>query len=476
MKGKDNLMSGGISSDAGNGPVFTPRLKIGEKLGFCAISTSSNIMYQFRSLYYLFFLTNVLKINILWAGYILTIGTVWDAVNDPIIGFWAVNHKFKNGEKVRPLAKWASIPWAVTIVLLFTDFGISDTLKIVIAIAVYIVYELFNTYIAIPYNSMGSLATNVDADRRSINVFRNFGACLGSGIGAVACLPLLKLLGALDSGGNLKADGSGSRGFFLVAVIMGLICIAGCFTHYFTTRERVKPIEEQERKISVREVARMLFHSRSWVLNAVYVLLYGVINLLLMSCVAYYATYILGSTAAATLFQAAFLVASVVASFLVSPIDKAIGRKRTMILGAVVFILGKIPFIIDPFSVVFMYINAITTGIGVTITFVMFNTNRNNIVDLIEWKDGHRIDGLVSTADNLAAKLATAGATLAITTTLASAGFDAGLGTQPKTAIDAINILLGWVPLILALIMLAVICFLNIERETKKMLEEKAGA
>lgn len=43
------------------------------------------MVYQFKSIYYLFFLTNVLKIDVLVAGMILTIGTVWDAVNDPLI-------------------------------------------------------------------------------------------------------------------------------------------------------------------------------------------------------------------------------------------------------------------------------------------------------------------------------------------------------------------------------------------------------
>ena len=464
------------TAGAGGGPTFTPRIKLVEKLGFCAISTSSNIMYQFRSLYYLFFLTNVLRIDILWAGYILTIGTIWDAVNDPLIGFWAVNHKFKNGERVRPLALWASFPWAVTIILIFTDFGASNRLTIAIAVIAYFVYELFNTYVAIPYNSMGSLATNVDADRRSINVFRNIGGCLGSGIGAVACLPLLTLFGALDGSGNLKGGAASSRGFVIVATLMGVICVIGCLVHYFTTRERVKPINDEDSHISVKEVTRMLVRCRSWIFNTMYVALYGMINLLLMSCIAYYATYILKSTAAATVFQAAYLAASVAASFIIAPIDRVIGRKRTMLLGAAVFILGKIPFIIDPFSVTFMYINAVTTGIGVTITFVMFNTNRNNIVDLIEWKDGRRIDGLVSTADNLAAKLATAGATLAITSALAASGFDANLGVQPQTAIDAINALLGWAPMLLAALMLVVIFFLNVERETKIMIEEKNAA
>ena len=80
-----------------------PRLKFPEKFGFFTFSTASNVVYQFKSLYYLFFLTNVLKIDVLAAGLILTIGTIWDAINDPLIGFWSVNHKFKKRRAVPPV-------------------------------------------------------------------------------------------------------------------------------------------------------------------------------------------------------------------------------------------------------------------------------------------------------------------------------------------------------------------------------------
>ncbi|MDR3276839.1 MAG: glycoside-pentoside-hexuronide (GPH):cation symporter, partial [Treponema sp.] len=455
--------------------VFTERLKIGEKLGFGTFSTANNVVYQFKSLYYLFFLTNVLKIDILIAGTVLAIGTVWDAVNDPLVGFWAVNHRFKGGEQVRPFALWAALPWAATVVLLFSDFGLSDFVTVAVALIIYIVFELFNTFVGIPYNSMAGLATNVDADRRSLNVFRNLGGCLGSGIGAVACLPLLRLFGALDGKGNLL-EGSSARGFLSVAVIMGLVCITGCFIHYFTTRERVKPLAgEAEERLKAKDVVRMLFRSRAWVMNTFYIICYGVINLLLMSCITYYATYVFHSTAAATPIQAAYLAASIVSSFFVGIIDKKLGRKKTMILGALVFIAGTVWFIIDPFSTYAIYVDAIGVGIAVTITFVMFNTNRNNIVDLIEWKDGRRLDSMVSTADNLASKLATAGATQLIAISLSVSGFDASLVDQPESAIKAINFMLGWAPCITAVIMLIVVCFHTVEADLKKMLAEKTG-
>jgi len=451
------------------------RTRFPEKLGFCTFSTASNVVYQFKSIYYLFFLTNVLKIDILVAGTILTLGTIWDAVNDPLIGFWAVNHKFKNGERVRPLAIWFAVPWAITVVLLFTDFGLQNKAAIAVALVVYFLFELFNTFVGIPYNSMGSLATNLDEDRRSINVFRNLGGALGAGIGAVACLPLLKVFGAMDGKGNL-IDSASSRGFLLTACVMGVVCIIGCIVHYFTTKERVKPIGDDDEKLSAKTVFTMLFRCKAWVLNMLYIICYGVINLLLMSCITYYATYVLGSTAAATAIQAAYLVAALGSSFLVSAIDRWLGRKKTMLFAAALFILGKVWFVINPFSLGAIYVNAISVGIALTITFVMFNTNRNNIVDIIEWQSGRRLDSLVSTADNLASKLAVAGATQLVAISLSVNGFNAKLTTQPVGAINAINAILGWIPMVVAALMIVVILFLNIEDDTKKMLDEKAAA
>ena len=89
----------------------TPPVGFLEKLGFCTFSTASNVVFNFKDLFYLFFLTNVMGIRIDHAGMITAIGIVWDAINDPMVGYWAVNHRFKNGEKCRPFALWCAVPW-----------------------------------------------------------------------------------------------------------------------------------------------------------------------------------------------------------------------------------------------------------------------------------------------------------------------------------------------------------------------------
>ncbi len=450
-----------------------PRIGFLEKFGFGTFSTASNVVFNFKDLFYLFFLTNVMGISIAHAGIITALGIVWDAINDPLVGYWAVNHRFKNGEQCRPFALWCAVPWAVTTVLMFTCFNVAYAMKLAIALVIYFLFELFNTFAAIPYNSMGSLATNLDADRRAINVARNLGGCVGSGIGAVALYPLLNLFGGLDAAGNIIDGDPGKNAFFYAAIVMGCVSILGSFVHYFTTRERVKQENPDESKMSVAEVAKMLLGCRSWVINMLYVICYGSLNLLIMSTINYYCTYVLGSSAAATPLMALYLVASVGFTFLSIPIDKKLGRRRTMISTAVVYILGKIWFIFDPYSIWAMYVNGATVAYAMTLSFVLFNTNRNNIADLIEWKSGRRIDSLVSTGDNLAAKLAKAGTNLLMTGALARAGFDADMATQPQAALDTICALLGWAPALLAVVMLVVLWFHPIEKEMAQMLKAK---
>ena len=136
-----------------------------------------------------------------------------------------------------------------------------------------------------------------------------------------------------------------------------------------------------------------------------------------------------------------------------------------MVASAVIYMVGKIWFVLDPYSMGAIYVNGITVAVSMNLAFVLFNTNRNNIADLIEWRSGRRIDSLVSTCDNLASKLSKAAANLMMTGALAAAGFNAELSVQPQSAIDTICALLGWVPMVIAAVMLVIAWFHPIEKE-----------
>ena len=448
-------------------------VKLPEKLGYMAYSTSANIVFNFKSLYYLIFLTNVLQIPVLTAGTMMTLGTIWDVTNDPIIGVFAGNVKFKSKEKIRPYLLVIAIPWALGLVLLFTDFNLTQTLAVIVSLLIFFFYEIANTFRGIVYNGLGALASDNDDDRKSINAFRSLGACLGSGIGAVAVTPIVRLFGGLQEKNAIIGKGD-ARALFLTALVMGGLCVFGCLVHYFTSKERVQEKEEHDDSVSIKDTYKMLFKCKSWVWNMLYIMGYGICNTLIMSAINYYAAYILGSSSKATPILAAYLVVSIVMSLLTPKIDTLLGRKKTMYLGVISQIVGKVIFMLNPTNEIFIYINAISVGFGATITFIMLNQNRNNISDVVEIQNHRRLDAMVSTGDNLASKLAEALVTQLMAFALAAAGFNEALKINQTVATkNVICGLLGLVPCIVLVGMLITIRFLDIEKEKKESLERE---
>ena len=448
-----------------------------EKLGFMSFSTSTNIVFNFKSTYYKFFLTSILLIDPIAASNMALISTIWDIANDPLIGVWANNVKFKSGEKVRPWLLYIAVPYALGMVLLFTDFGVSERWDIILGLTVFFFYEIANTFRGIPYNGMGALASANDDDRKSINAFRSLGACLGSGIGAVAVPMIVKAFGGLKD--HKVINSSDSPAIFKSALFMGVLIVAGCLIHYFTTKERVRQVSDNEEKIGIIETYRMLFKCKSWVRNMFYVMCYGVSTCLLTSSITYYCAYVLNNSSLSTPIMAAYLVASIVFSIITPRIDSLLGRKRTMGLAALLQVIGKIPFILAPASIINAFINAVFTGMGLTMTFVLFNTNRNSISDIVEVQNGRRLDSMVATGDTLVSKIAEAAVDKLFLVALAAAGFSAKLADegllQNAATQNTINALLGWIPALVGLLMFVVCIGIDTDKELKEAIAEKGA-
>ena len=444
-----------------------------EKLGFMSFSASTNIVFNFKSTYYKYFLTSILLIDPIAASNMALIGTIWDIVNDPLIGVWANNVKFKSGEKVRPWLLYIAVPYALGMVSLFTDFGVSERWDIILGLVVFFLYEIANTFRGIPYNGMGALASGDDSERKSINAFRSLGACIGSGIGAVAVPLIVKMFGGLKDHKVINSSDAGA--IFRSALFMGLLIAIGCLIHYFTTKERIRQAAETETKLGIVETYKMLFGCKSWVKNMFYIMCYGVSTCLLTSSITYYCAYVFNDSSQSTPIMAAYLLVSIIFSIITPKIDTLLGRRNTMGLAALIQVVGKIPFILAPAHVINAYINAVTTGMGLTMTFILFNTNRNAISDIVELQNGIRLDTVVSTADSLASKIAEAAVDKLFLVALAAAGFSAKLADegllQNIATQNTINALLGWIPALVALGMFFFAISINTEKEYKEALE-----
>ena len=181
--------------------------------------------------------TNALKINATVMGVLTIIWTIWDAINDPMMGalmdkVFAKNHN-KRG-KFRPWLLRATPLLAVTAIALWTVPTFLDGIPLLVSLFAFkVLYEASYTMFNIPMGSLLSAMSTNDAERASLSSARGVGSMFGNMIPTMAA-PFI-----IDMFGDTK-----STGYMIVGVGCALIGFVTCFLHYSMTEERTVVAEE----------------------------------------------------------------------------------------------------------------------------------------------------------------------------------------------------------------------------------------
>ena len=447
--------------------------KIGilEKLGYGSFSISCNIVLQFVSIFILFYYTDVFGIPPAVAGAVIAFGVIWDGVNDPLIASYADNHRFRNGERTRPYMLYICIPVGIFTVLMFTPFALPQTLKVVYCVSMYVVFYSLTTFLRLPSYAMPTLATQNQRERLSINTFVSGGASLGAVLASVMCWPLVRAFSGIDAGGGMINP---RRGFPLTAMVIGLVVIAGSLFSFFTSRERVLPKNKAENKLTLFQSFKLAIKDYNFRWNTAFSTLYFVNNTLLTATIVYYCTYVFKNPGATTMFMGTFAIGSILALPAIKKIDLVLGRRKAMMLGALLIFLSKIPFVIFPFNMITMYTCALIMGLSVALNIVTFSTTRAEVADHIEYVNNRRIDSMVINFMGFFNKCGNSLTTLSIGFILQWAGYQAGISAQPQSVTTALVAIIGWASLALSLLMLFCGSRITIEEVVREMKGETA--
>ena len=140
-----------------------------------------DMSYTLISMYLMFYLTDILDLNaqmILIMTVIIVSIRVFDAFNDPFMGVIIDNTRSKYG-KFKPWILIGLLGSALTSVLMFSDFGLTDLAFIIVFTGSYLLWELFFTMNDIAYWSMLPALTQDQKEREEIGswarVFANLG-------------------------------------------------------------------------------------------------------------------------------------------------------------------------------------------------------------------------------------------------------------------------------------------------------------
>lgn len=158
------------------------KLRFKTKLSYGIGGICDNAMYTLSGTYLLLYLTTVAGVNPAIAGSISAIGSVWEAICGPIVGFKSDRMISRYGRR-KPFLMAAAFPVAIVTSLLFTSINATPAIKTVYYIGMVLLFWTTFSSFFVPYMAWGSDLTE-DYNERTVlrsysYVFNQVGMCIG---------------------------------------------------------------------------------------------------------------------------------------------------------------------------------------------------------------------------------------------------------------------------------------------------------
>ena len=203
--------------------------------------------------------TNVLGVNATVMGVLTIIWTIWDAVNDPMMGALmdkAFAKKQNAKGKFRPWLLRATPLLAVSAIALWTVPTFLDGIPLLVALFSFkILYEGSYTMFNIPMGSLLSAMSTNDAERASLSSARGVGSMIGNMLPGMVGPVIIGMFGE-----------NTSTGYMITGVGCALIGFVVCLLHYAFTEERtVVGTETKTDDIKISDILTVVKENRAFV-------------------------------------------------------------------------------------------------------------------------------------------------------------------------------------------------------------------
>lgn len=218
-------------------------------LSHAAGLAGQNMTYNFLSNRLFVFLNTVLGIPATKTGIITGVSTMWDAINDPIIGSLMDHRKHKPGNKMRPFLIWTPLIIGILVTMMFVDLGLTTSQTIAYVMILYVVFDTFYSFQDIAIWGMAALSSPSSDERRRVAQWISIGA--GAGGTVAGLFPLFKDI--IVQGGAISEKNT----YLLFAAIFGLggMLIS---TLAYRMKEKVVDVTAQETQSFREKISAMV--------------------------------------------------------------------------------------------------------------------------------------------------------------------------------------------------------------------------
>ena len=199
------------------------KLSWGTRIAYGCGDTSCNVVWGAVSTILTLFYTDYVGISPAIVGLVMLLSRVFDGVSDLIMGF-VVERTNSRWGKSRPWILWSSLPFAISIVLLFTVPQTNETLQFLYLFVTYnFCTTVCYTAINLPYGSLSTMMTRVSYEQGMLCIVRMAMSPFGKILAVSFTLPLVHMMGN-DQMAWVKTMSI----WAVVALILLLICFWKC--------------------------------------------------------------------------------------------------------------------------------------------------------------------------------------------------------------------------------------------------------
>ena len=438
------------------GPADPPseRLPFWRKLAY-AIGDFSNSVGPgtIVPFWYLFFLTDVARLNPAIAGLTVLIGGVWDAINDPLVGMLSDRTRSRWGRR-RPYLLFGAIPFGFTFALLWIVPPIQNQVLLALYFAfIYMLFDTAFTFVGCPYTALTPEMT-LDHDERTVLTTYRMSVSIIAGL--VAAVGFALVLDAFP--------GDKATAFRTMGIICGVIFVPSTWVAFIGARERDD--FQAAPTPSPVEGLRFLLRNREWRFTVTMSLLSWIPVDIASAVFAYYLIYWVRVDATeASLVQGIILASAALCLPLIVWMSRRWEKRTSFIVSMASWAVVMIGlFLVPPGARLLAYLAAVLVGPGVSAAHVLPTAMDADVLDVDELASGRRQEGIYAGFGVFVRKLSTKLVLAGIGPLLALSGYVENAAEQPAAALLAIRIAISAVPAVVLTAGAAVAWFYPLNR------------
>lgn len=367
------------------------KIGMGEKLVYTGSLLGQNMIYSFVAMYVMFFFTDLLRIPYQSVTIIMVTASLWDAVNDILMGMLADRTKTRWG-KFRPYLLAGPLVVAVATVLCFVHFGGSAGGTVLAAAVCYVLWGMSYTVYDIPIWAISSVSSQDANEKNGMVTLGKIGGTLGTVIISVGSVSLLNAFGGERSAGAYTAAA-------LVVAVTGavLMVLSGFFL-----RERIEP---PPKGVPFRKNIHTILDNTPLKALMVSLLIVNMVNNVRQVTQMYFAVYVWGDSGYVTYIGLSLVVGMILGMALSPGLIRRFDKKYLFIISCVAgAVASVIPFVVDGgvvFSLILLGISFAFTGM----TTITSTSMLMDAIDYAEHKLGFRGEGVVFSMNTFLNKL-----------------------------------------------------------------------